>query len=90
VVEVPAKRGRAQALRLAPFVTAPVTRIALIGETYHDARAVMVEGVSGLLAVHAKHEQPVFSASRNELIWPMPMTIAGKYASSKPPNSLAS
>ena len=30
----------------------PHARIALIGETEHDAREVMVEGVSGLLAVH--------------------------------------
>jgi phage terminase large subunit-like protein len=61
---------RAQALGLAPFANEPVMRIALVGETYHDARSVMVEGVSGLLAVHARHEQPVFYASRNELIWP--------------------
>lgn len=61
---------RAQALGLAPFATEPVNRIALVGETYHDARAVIVEGVSGLLAVHAPHERPSFYASRNELVWP--------------------
>ncbi|MBU2533462.1 MAG: terminase family protein, partial [Alphaproteobacteria bacterium] len=42
----------------------------LVGETYHDARSVMVEGVSGLLAIHADHERPDFYASRNEIIWP--------------------
>ncbi len=31
----------------------PKARIALIGETEHEVREVMVEGVSGLLAVHA-------------------------------------
>ena len=35
-------------------------RIALIGETLSDVRSVMVEGVSGLLAVHADHERPKF------------------------------
>src|SRR5688572_12129161 len=33
-------------------------RIALIGETTRDVRDVMVEGVSGLLAVHETHERP--------------------------------
>jgi phage terminase large subunit-like protein len=61
---------RAQALGIAPFATAPVARIALVGETYHDARSVMVEGISGLLAIHADHERPTYYASRNELIWP--------------------
>jgi phage terminase large subunit-like protein len=61
---------RAQALGLAPFASEPVERIALVGETYHDARAVMVEGVSGILAVHRNDDRPQYYASRNELIWP--------------------
>ena len=61
---------RAQALGLAPFASEPVARIALVGETYHDARAVMVEGVSGLLAVHREAERPTYYASRGELVWP--------------------
>lgn len=61
---------RAQALGIQPFAGAPVARIALVGETYHDARSVMVEGISGLLAIHAESERPEFFASRNELIWP--------------------
>lgn len=61
---------RAQALGLAPFASEPVGRIALVAETYHDARAVMVEGVSGLLAVHRAQERPTFYASRNEVVWP--------------------
>ena len=30
------------------------TRIALVGESEHDAREVMIEGVSGILAVHQR------------------------------------
>jgi phage terminase large subunit-like protein len=44
--------------------------IALIGETEHDAREVMVEGVSGLLAVHQRGERPTWIPSRRRLEWP--------------------
>src|SRR6185312_3523560 len=43
--------------------------IALIGETEHDAREVMVEGVSGLLAVHEPHERPTWIPSRRRIEW---------------------
>jgi phage terminase large subunit-like protein len=43
--------------------------IALIGETEHDAREVMVEGVSGLLAVHGRFERPTWTPSRRRLEW---------------------
>ena len=43
--------------------------IALIGETEHDAREVMVEGVSGLLAVHERGERPTWIPSRRRLEW---------------------
>lgn len=46
-----------------------VPRIALIGETLSDVRSVMVEGVSGLLAVHPSHERPVFEPSKRLLTW---------------------
>jgi phage terminase large subunit-like protein len=36
----------------------PSARIALVGETEHDAREVMVEGVSGMLAAHRLDERP--------------------------------
>ena len=45
-------------------------RIALVGETYADVRDVMIEGVSGLLAIHPKGERPVWTASRRRLEWP--------------------
>jgi phage terminase large subunit-like protein len=41
--------------------------IALVGETEHDAREVMVEGVSGILKVHERHERPVWMPSRRRL-----------------------
>jgi phage terminase large subunit-like protein len=45
-------------------------RIALIGETEHEAREVMVEGVSGLLAVHRRNERPQWRPMRRRLEWP--------------------
>jgi phage terminase large subunit-like protein len=47
----------------------PAARIALIGETKHDAREVMVEGVSGLLAVHRHDERPQWLPTRQRLEW---------------------
>jgi phage terminase large subunit-like protein len=44
-------------------------RIALIGETERDVRAVMVEGVSGLLSVHESFERPDWSSTRGRLQW---------------------
>lgn len=61
---------RGLALGQAPFATAPVGRIALIGETQADARDVMVEGVSGLLAVHRRSERPVWHKTLRKLTWP--------------------
>jgi phage terminase large subunit-like protein len=60
---------RAQALGLPPFATEKAARIALIGETEHDVREVMIEGVSGLLAVHGWHERPTWLPSRKRLEW---------------------
>ena len=60
---------RAQALGLPPFATEKAARIALVGETEHDVREVMIEGVSGLLAVHGWHERPVWQPSRKRLEW---------------------
>ncbi|ABD87359.1 DNA-packaging protein [Rhodopseudomonas palustris] len=60
---------RAQALGLAPFAERAVSRIALVGETEHDVREVMIEGVSGLLAVHPRHERPSWMPSRKRLEW---------------------
>lgn len=45
-------------------------RIALVGETLDDVRSVMIEGESGLLAVHQKHQRPIFESSKKQLVWP--------------------
>ena len=44
-------------------------RIALVGKTMHDVRSVMVEGVSGLLAIHANHERPEYEPSKRRITW---------------------
>jgi phage terminase large subunit-like protein len=46
-----------------------VSPIALIGETEHDAREVMVEGVSGLMKVHQNDDRPRWIPSRRRLEW---------------------
>jgi phage terminase large subunit-like protein len=45
-------------------------RIALVGETFADARSVMVEGVSGLLAVHPPEARPLYEPSKRQVVWP--------------------
>ncbi|MEO1720531.1 MAG: terminase family protein [Pseudomonadota bacterium] len=44
-------------------------RIALVGETIADVLKVMVEGESGLLAVHEPATRPRVETSRNRLVW---------------------
>ncbi len=44
--------------------------IALIGETEHDVREVMIEGPAGLLRVSPRSERPSWMASRRRLEWP--------------------
>jgi phage terminase large subunit-like protein len=53
----------------APYATTKVGRIALVGETEHDVREVMIEGVSGLLAVHESHKRPKWIPSRRRVEW---------------------
>ena len=60
---------RGLALGFVGFAPAPVKRIALVGETWADARDVMVEGVSGLMAVHEKWDRPTWEVSRRRLVW---------------------
>ena len=47
-----------------------VGRIAPVGEGEHEIRDVMIEGVSGLLAIHPSWERPVWTPSRRRLEWP--------------------
>ncbi|MBI2715239.1 MAG: DNA-packaging protein [Rhizobiales bacterium] len=44
-------------------------RIALIGETEHEVRSVMIEGVSGLLAVHRDDERPQWLPTLRRVQW---------------------
>ena len=54
-----------------PWLTRqPIGKIALVGETFADVRDVMIDGPSGLLSIHARHERPVWTATRRRLEWP--------------------
>jgi phage terminase large subunit-like protein len=48
----------------------PMARIALVGATQAEARAVMVEGASGILAVCPDDERPVWEPSLGRLRFP--------------------
>ena len=48
----------------------PGARIALVAANLGEARAVMVEGESGLMRVSAPHRRPVFESSLRRLVWP--------------------
>jgi len=61
---------RSMALGKAPITQEPAARIALVGETLGDVRRTMVEGVSGLLAIHPACERPLFEPSKRRLTWP--------------------
>lgn len=55
----------------APWLTrAPIGKFALIGETFADVRDVMIDGPSGLLAIHSRAERPTWTATRRRLEWP--------------------
>ncbi|RMF70365.1 MAG: ATP-binding protein [Alphaproteobacteria bacterium] len=49
---------------------AHAARIALVADTFADARDVMVEGESGLLAITPRDRRPLFEPSRRRLLWP--------------------
>ncbi|WP_022682172.1 DNA-packaging protein [Sphingobium bisphenolivorans] len=48
----------------------PSARIAIVGATLGETRAVMVEGPSGILAVAPWWNRPVFSPALRRLLWP--------------------
>ena len=45
-------------------------RIAIVAPTFAEARLVMIEGKSGLLAIHGENERPKFEPSKRQLTWP--------------------
>lgn len=46
------------------------TRIALVASSLHEARSVMVEGESGIMAVSPPHMRPRYEPSLRRLVWP--------------------
>lgn len=53
-----------------PLAGGRYSRIALIAETGADARDVMVEGESGILACHPKDFRPEYQKTNRKLTWP--------------------
>ncbi|WP_313135422.1 DNA-packaging protein [Paracoccus jeotgali] len=53
-----------------PQARGECSRVALIGETFDQAREVMVMGDSGILACSPPDRRPVWEASRRRLVWP--------------------
>ncbi len=61
---------RAQASGAPPYAEQRALSIALVGETAHDAREVMIEGPSGILRHCPRGERPSWTSSRRRLEWP--------------------
>ena len=60
---------RALAFGIPPYADAPHARIALVGESEHDVREVMIEGASGLLRASPRGERPTWLPTRKRLEW---------------------
>ena len=83
-----AGRGWGKSRTGAEWVRAMATRgrarrIALVARTAADVRDVMIEGESGLLAIHRPDERPVWEPSRRRLTWPNG-AIATTYSADEP------
>ena len=61
---------RSQAEGALPETLGAAKRIALISDTYEQARDVMVHGESGILACSPPDRRPLWQASRRRLLWP--------------------
>ena len=53
-----------------PLARGKVPMMALVAETAADARDVMCEGESGILACHPKDHRPLYEPSKRRLTWP--------------------
>src|SRR5213076_2906955 len=64
--------GRLARLAIArrPRLWQDARRIALVGPTFEDARDIMVEGDSGILAVSPPAEGPRYVPSKRRVVWP--------------------
>jgi phage terminase large subunit-like protein len=58
-------------------------RIALVGPTAEDARDIMVEGESGILAISPPDEGPRYVSSKRRIVWPNG-AIAALYSADEP------
>lgn len=67
-------RGAGKTRTGSEWVTAQIAQgtrsIAIVGETYEDAREVMIEGPSGLCSVGFPESRPVYESSRHRVVWP--------------------
>ncbi len=68
-------RGAGKTRAGAEWITAEIKanrarHIALVGESYADAREVMVEGTSGLRALGPSDARPRYEPTRRRLLWP--------------------
>ena len=61
----------------------PTARIALIGASLGEARRVMVEGPSGLLAIAPPRQRPSYEPSKRQLTWPKG-AVATLYSAGEP------
>ena len=61
---------RAQVEGAKPLDPGRARSVALVGETYDQAREVMVMGPSGILACSPPDRKPRWLASRRKLVWP--------------------
>ena len=61
----------------------PDARIALLGASLVEVRAIMVEGESGILACSPPHCRPVFESSLRRLTWPNG-AVAFLYSAAEP------
>jgi len=61
----------------------PTARIALVGDSLGEARRVMVEGPSGLLAIARPKRRPAFEPSKRQLTWPNG-AVATLYSAGEP------
>jgi phage terminase large subunit-like protein len=60
---------RALAHGTPPYAEHAAGNIALVGETAHDVREVMIEGPSGILRMAPRSERPAWSPARRRLEW---------------------
>lgn len=66
-----------------PLARGRYGRFALVAETAADARDVLVEGQSGLLAIHPGDMRPKYEASKRRLTWPNG-AVATLYSAEEP------